>query len=111
MKIVPVILAGGKGERFWPRSRARVPKQFLPLMGTTAMLAQTVERLNGHSFFDTSEVWVSTHAEYEEQVQGLLGHIKDLHIIAEPVARNTGPGIGLVAIHLRQTYGDVVMCV
>jgi len=62
-----VILAGGRGTRFWPRSRTRTPKQLLNIIGADSMLQQTVARLE--PFIPTDRIWTVTNAEQSASVR------------------------------------------
>jgi mannose-1-phosphate guanylyltransferase len=93
-----VILAGGRGTRFWPRSRTRTPKQLLNIVGKQTMLQQTVERLS--PLFPASRVWVVTNGEQAAEVRRQLPAVAHRHILAEPIGRNTAAAIGLAAVHL-----------
>ena len=110
MKVTAVIMAGGKGERFWPRSRKSLPKQFLSLTddGKT-MIQLTIERLKPIVSID--DIYIVTNKDYKnlviEQIQG----IKEENILLEPIAKNTAPCIGLAAMHIKKKYEDAVMLV
>lgn len=108
-----VILAGGRGTRFWPRSRIRTPKQLLNIVGDRTMLQQTVARLA--PAFPPARVWVVTNAEQAAAVRRQLPAVSSSRILAEPVGRNTAAAIGLAAVHLaRQSSkgeGDALMAV
>ena len=93
-----VILAGGRGTRFWPRSRARTPKQLLNIVGKQTMLEQTAARLA--PLFPPSRQWVVTNAEQASSVRRQMPRLSASHILAEPVGRNTAAAIGLAAAHL-----------
>jgi len=97
----PVILAGGSGTRFWPRSRRRQAKQVLALDGRQTMIQQTVKRLR--PLAPVGRFWVITnrdvYAPICEQL-GKVGKVERQKIIAEPVSRNTAPAIGLAAFLL-----------
>ncbi len=93
-----VILAGGRGTRFWPRSRIRTPKQLLNIVGRDTMLEQTVARLT--PLFPASRQWVVTNSEQAAAVRQQLPRVPQSHILAEPVGRNTAAAIGLAAAHL-----------
>ncbi len=101
MKSLPacaVILAGGRGTRFWPRSRTRMPKQLLNIVGKQTMLQQTVARLA--PLFPASRVWVVTNSEQAAAVRRQLPRLDRRRVLAEPAGRNTAAAIGLAAIHL-----------
>jgi mannose-1-phosphate guanylyltransferase len=93
-----VILAGGRGTRFWPRSRMRTPKQLLNIIGRDTMLEQTASRLA--PLFPASRQWVVTNSEQAAAVRRQLPRLAASHILAEPVGRNTAAAIGLAAAHL-----------
>ncbi|MBI3404097.1 MAG: mannose-1-phosphate guanylyltransferase [Acidobacteria bacterium] len=102
-----VILAGGRGTRFWPRSRTRTPKQLLNIVGEKTMLVQTVERLL--PIFPASRIWVVTNDEQVAAVRKQLPRIPKAHILAEPIGRNTAAAIGLAAVHIaRETPGALM---
>src|SRR5579863_309617 len=104
-----VLLAGGRGTRFWPRSRTRTPKQLLNITGDETMLRQTVSRLA--PLFAPRNFWAVTNVEQAQAVRRELRGIPASHILAEPVGRNTAAAIGLAAIHLAHDHGDALMAV
>jgi mannose-1-phosphate guanylyltransferase len=110
MKKTAIIMAGGKGERFWPRSRVHLPKQFLSLTddGKT-MIQLTVERIS--PLVDIKDVYIATNANYKELVKQQLPGIPDENILCEPIGRNTAPCVGLGAVHIASKYEDAVMIV
>ena len=93
-----VILAGGRGTRFWPRSRTRTPKQLLNIVGRNTMLEQTAARLA--PLFPASRQWVVTNSEQAAAVRRQLPRVAASHILAEPIGRNTAAATGLAAAHL-----------
>jgi len=96
-----IILAGGRGTRFWPRSRTRTPKQLLNIVGDDTMLEQTASRLA--PLFPASRQWVVTNSEQAAEVRKQLPRVPGSHILAEPIGRNTAAAIGLAAAHLLHT--------
>ena len=110
MKKTALIMAGGKGERFWPRSRVNLPKQFLSLTddGKT-MIQLTVERIS--PLVDIKDVYIATNANYKELVKQQLPGLPEENILCEPIGRNTAPCIGLGAVHVASKYDDAVMIV
>ncbi|QYM80391.1 mannose-1-phosphate guanylyltransferase [Horticoccus luteus] len=90
-----VILAGGKGERFWPLSRLRRPKQLLPIVGNRSMLAQTVARVL--PLVPAENVYILTNVEQAAEVRKACPELPKGNIIAEPVGRDSGPAVGLAA--------------
>lgn len=110
MKTTALIMAGGKGERFWPRSRVTLPKQFLSLTddGKT-MIQLTVERIS--PLVDLEDVYIATNKAYKELVKEQLPGLPEQNILCEPIGRNTAPCIGLGAVHISKKYDDAVMIV
>ncbi|HUL55312.1 MAG TPA: mannose-1-phosphate guanylyltransferase [Opitutaceae bacterium] len=90
-----VILAGGKGERFWPQSRLRRPKQLLPIVGDRPMLRQTLERVL--PVLPPANVLILTNAEQAAAVRRLCPEVPRDNVVAEPVGRDSGPAVGLAA--------------
>ena len=94
-----VIMAGGKGERFWPKSRINLPKQFLSLTDDgKSMIQHTVERVK--SLVNIENIYVVTNEMYKNLVLKHVPDIPEENIIIEPAAKNTAPCIGLAAIHI-----------
>lgn len=110
MKITALIMAGGKGERFWPRSRVNLPKQFLSLTddGKT-MIQLTVERIS--PIVELEDVYIATNKAYRGLVKEQLPGLPEENILCEPIGRNTAPCIGLGAVHVASKYEDAVMIV
>jgi mannose-1-phosphate guanylyltransferase len=103
----PVILAGGRGTRFWPLSRKRRAKQLLPLNSSKSMIQETVERLL--PLAKPKQFWVITNDDLREPIVRQLKKLDKKQIIAEPVGRNTAPAIGLAAFLLeRRDPGAVI---
>jgi mannose-1-phosphate guanylyltransferase len=94
----PVILAGGRGTRFWPMSRKRRAKQLLALDGRETMIQQTVRRLL--PLAPAKQFWVITNHDLRRELGRQLPRLSQRQIIAEPVGRNTAPAVGLAAFLL-----------
>ena len=110
MKKTALIMAGGRGERFWPKSRRNLPKQFLSLTddGVT-MIQHTVKRIL--PLVDINDIFVSTNKEYIDLVREQLPNLPEKNILCEPVSRNTAPCIALAAGHIKNKYDDAIMIV
>jgi mannose-1-phosphate guanylyltransferase len=104
-----VLLAGGRGTRFWPRSRTRTPKQLLNIVGKHTLLRETADRLA--AVFPPRHLWVVTNTEQAQGVRRELTVVPRAQILAEPFGRNTAAAIGLAAIHLAHKHGDALMAV
>jgi mannose-1-phosphate guanylyltransferase len=91
----PVVLAGGRGTRFWPLSRKRLAKQVLALDGDSTMIQQTVARLAPLSH--EKNLWIITNHDLQAVISAQLPGLRREQILAEPAARNTAPAIGLAA--------------
>ena len=100
-----VIMAGGRGTRFWPLSREQRPKQLLPITGSEPLIRITVDRIL--PLIPPEKVLVVTGVSHLEEVKTLLPDLPPENILAEPVGRNTAPCVGLAAhfIHHRDPEG------
>src|SRR4051812_39593206 len=103
----PVILAGGRGTRFWPLSRKKRAKQLLALDGKETMIQQTVARLL--PLAPTKRIWIISNEDLRPEIVRQLRKLDPEHIIAEPIGRNTAPAIGLAAFILRRENPDAVI--
>lgn len=108
-EVVALIMAGGKGERFWPKSRASLPKQFLNLCGSKTMLQQTVERIE--LLVPPERIFIATGRDYVAHVEGQMPGIPEKNIIIEPMSRDTAACIGLSALYIEKQYPNAVMIV
>ena len=98
-KIVPVVLCGGSGTRLWPRSRASMPKPFIPLLSDKTLFEATLERCGDRSFFAAPCVVIGEkHLEFAKPQAAALA--PDARFIVEPMGRNTAPAIALAALTL-----------
>jgi mannose-1-phosphate guanylyltransferase len=106
-KFYPVILAGGRGTRFWPLSRKKRAKQLLALDGKQTMLQQTVARLL--PLAPPGQVWIITNDDLRPAILKQLPSLPKPQVLAEPVGRNTAPAIGLAAFLLLRKHPDAVI--
>jgi mannose-1-phosphate guanylyltransferase len=104
-----VIMAGGRGERFWPRSRMAKPKQFLKLIGEKTMLQLTVARIE--DLVGISDTYVVAGAEFKDIILEQVPQLPEENIIIEPFGRDTAAAIGLAAMVLGQKNPREVMIV
>src|SRR5215471_1749694 len=109
MRVHAVILAGGRGERFWPLSRRARPKQLLPLLSDRPMIADTIERLRG--LVESREGLVVTSGGLPGSVRGAVPEVPADHVIGEPFGKNTAPAVALAAWWLRDASSDSVAIV
>ena len=110
MKTTAVIMAGGRGERFWPKSRNSRPKQFLSLTSDgETMIQKTVKRLL--PIVDMEDIYIVTNAAYKQLVLDQIKGLPEENILAEPCARNTAPCIAFASAVISQKYDDAVMLV
>src|SRR5271165_2844038 len=103
----PVILAGGSGTRFWPRSRRARAKQVLALDGERSLIQQTVERLK--PIAGLSKTWIITNEYLAHEIADQLPDLPKAQIIQEPCARNTAPACGLAAFLIERQNPDAVL--
>jgi mannose-1-phosphate guanylyltransferase len=104
-----VIMAGGRGTRFWPKSREAMPKHLLDIVNEKTILQQTVDRIK--PLIPSDHILIVTGASHAAEVIRQLPDIPKKNIIIEPIGRNTAPCIGLAAISIRKRDPDGVMIV
>jgi mannose-1-phosphate guanylyltransferase len=105
--VYAVIMAGGIGSRFWPLSRLKRPKQFLPVFGETSLIEDTVDRLR--PAIQENRILIITSALHEERTRQLFPWIPPENVIGEPMGRNTAACAGLAALLLRKRDPDARM--
>ncbi|MFZ0630091.1 MAG: mannose-1-phosphate guanylyltransferase [Acidobacteriaceae bacterium] len=109
----PVILAGGSGTRFWPRSRRARAKQILALDGERTMIQRTLDRLtnpeDGQSLAQPDDVWVVTNDLLSGTICTQLDCVPQRQVVCEPAARNTAPAAGLAAFLIERMHPDAVI--
>jgi mannose-1-phosphate guanylyltransferase len=109
MDTFALIIAGGVGARFWPRSREHSPKQLLEIIGNGTMIQNTVYRLD--PIVPKDRILIVTSAQQADEVRRQLPQIPAENIVVEPFGRNTAPAIGLGAQILRKRFGEGIMLV
>lgn len=110
METTALIMAGGRGERFWPRSRKNMPKQFLCLTNDgITMIQHSVKRIL--PLVKIENIYIATNKDYKSLVMEQLPDIPEQNILCEPVGKNTAPCIGLAAVHIRKKIQDAIMIV
>lgn len=111
MKVVPVILAGGIGERFWPYSRSSMPKQLLPIVSSKSMIEETFSRI-GPFCKKGSKPLIVTGKDMVRKIKKSLSDSVAYDCIVEPVGKNTAPAVAIAAAWINKKYGsDTVMVV
>ncbi|MCX5825276.1 MAG: mannose-1-phosphate guanylyltransferase [Deltaproteobacteria bacterium] len=104
-----VIMAGGKGSRFWPRSREKMPKHLLDIQGERTIIRETVDRIR--PLVPPERTLIVTGRSHAAELIRQLPEIPAENILIEPVGRNTAPCIGLAALHIQMRVPDAVMLV
>ena len=103
-KFCILIMAGGKGTRFWPKSTEAKPKQFLKLTSDKTMIQLTIERAK--QIVPMERIFVVTGEKYKEILQEQIPDMEDKNIIVEPTGRNTAPCIALATMYINQIYNN-----
>lgn len=109
MNLYAVIMAGGVGSRFWPKSREKRPKQLINIFGQSTMIQSTVGRLNG--LVNNENIFVITNQIQKDEVINQLPHIPVENIIAEPFGKNTAAAIGLASVIINSKDKEAVTLV
>lgn len=104
-----LIMAGGSGTRFWPKSREKRPKQLLKIYNDNTMIQNTVDRLK--PLVPTDGLFVVSTAAQIEEIKNQLPFLKEENLIVEPRGKNTGPCIGLAALYMHRVDPEAVMIV
>jgi len=102
--MIALIMAGGSGTRFWPRSRINQPKQFLQIVGSQTMIQATVERIKDRIGY--SNIYLVVGENHIKQLKAQLPQIPMGNIIVEPYCRSTAPCIGLASLYLRKKISE-----
>lgn len=104
-----VIMAGGKGERFWPLSTERRPKQLLALAGGKPLVLQAMDRLEG--VVPSDHVLIATNESLVEPIRGMLGPERPASVLGEPVGRDTAAAIAAATAWILRRDPEAVFCV
>jgi mannose-1-phosphate guanylyltransferase/mannose-6-phosphate isomerase len=110
MNIVPVILAGGVGERFWPLSRQKKPKQLLPIVSSRAMIEETFRRARPLCSGAVRPLLV-TGASMAQGIRRVLPKSIRYDCIIEPAGKNTAPAVAAAAVWIQKKYSDALMLI
>ena len=104
-----VVMAGGRGERFWPLSTGDTPKPFLPILGEKSMLQMTVERII--PLIPLPRILVVVGKEHLKVAQEQLPELPEENFLVEPIGKDTAPCIGFASLHVEKRDPDAVMVV
>ena len=104
-----LIMAGGKGTRFWPKSTEEKPKQFLKLIGEKTMIQMTVDRVK--KIMPIDKIFIVTCSKYVNLVKEQIPDLPEKNIIIEPIGRNTAPCILLALLYIKQIYKNANVAV
>lgn len=102
-----VIMAGGRGTRFWPYSRTLRPKQLMNIIGDTSMLQMTVDRLR--KIPSVKDIYIITGENLADTIRAEIKHVKHENVLVEPSGKNTAPCIGLAALYICLKHKDCIM--
>lgn len=102
-----VIMAGGRGERFWPLSTSQFPKPFIPLLGSSSLLQDTVARIQ--PIVPPERILISIGAEHSGIARKQLPQIPEANFLVEPIGRDTSACLGFCALHIEQRDADAIM--
>ena len=105
-KIIPVILAGGKGERFWPVSRRQYPKQFLCLDGSGLSLLQSTANRLLPLAGDWESLWVVTASHLADGIRQQLPQLPDSNLLIEPEGKDTAPAVAWATLEIAKRHGE-----
>jgi mannose-1-phosphate guanylyltransferase len=104
MALYTVIMAGGRGERFWPLSTSKLPKPFIPLLGPNSLLQETVARMQ--PLVPLERILISIGKEHEQVARQQLSQVPAENFIIEPVGRDTSACLGFCALHIERRDPD-----
>ena len=102
--LVAVIMAGGRGERFWPKSRRSNPKQLLDIFTGTPLIVETVNRVAPK--IPLKNIYVITDQAIAQRIHTIIPNLKKENVIAEPMGKNTAAAVGVMSAYLKKKYGN-----
>jgi mannose-1-phosphate guanylyltransferase len=106
MEVFAIIMAGGVGARFWPKSREKQPKQLLRIFNEKSLIQNTVERLNG--IVDTKNIFIITNKVQKPGIVEQLPELPEDNIVEEPFGKNTAACIGLASVLVQKISEDAI---
>lgn len=109
MELYAVVMAGGVGSRFWPRSKQKKPKQLIRILSENTLIQDTVNRLDG--IVKKENILIITNRLQKGRVREQLYNIPEENIIDEPFGKNTAPCIGLATMHLKKRSKNAIAVV
>ncbi len=109
MALYAVIMAGGVGSRFWPRSRQNTPKQFLDVLDDASLIQNTFARLQ--PLVPAERCYIVTNERYVAQTREHLPAVPAANVLAEPASRNTAPAIAFAATHIHAHDPDATLII
>ena len=109
MALYAVIMAGGVGSRFWPRSRQNTPKQFLDVLDDASLIQNTFARLQ--PLVPAEQCYIVTNERYVSQTREHLPAVPASNVLAEPASRNTAPAIAFAAAHIHASDPDATLII
>lgn len=104
-----VIMAGGQGTRFWPRSRHKRPKQLLDIVGSESMIRQTVSRII--PLIPKDQIFIVSNETHVTELRYHIPDIPESNVVVEPAGKNTAPAIGLTALYIRRINPEAILVV
>ena len=109
MSIKCIIMAGGRGERFWPKSTKNLPKQFAKIISSNSMLEETYNRFKG--YLPEEDIYISSGEIYEDLIKKTLPQVKRKNLILEPMGRDTAACIALASLSIEARDDDILFFV
>jgi mannose-1-phosphate guanylyltransferase len=107
LDIRAVIMAGGSGTRFWPLSRRRTPKQFLPIVSDKTMIEETVERLL--PIISYPNIYAIANRRQTQTIQRMLPRLRKRNLLVEPIGKNTAPSLVLATARIYLQNAEAVV--